>query len=179
MLAPLAPVLEVDPVDPPLGSVWINRTIKEWRVAMPGPEGSIEILGTPLVQSTGISQQFRVSEYIGLVFIMGLSFAVGFQTPVVVLLLGWVGLVDRKFLARNRKYALFICAIAAAILTPSPDPFSMIILAAPLYMLYELGMILLRVLPAGRVARGFTWAGKRYGVSQEPAAGEPPTAGDE
>ncbi len=163
------PALDADPVEPPPGSVWYNRTLQEFRYAIPSPDGTsvIEIRGAPMSRTSGIAQQYRVSEYINLVFFMGLAFAIGFQTPVVVLLAGWLGLVDRRWLVKNRKYAVFVCAVAAAFLTPSPDPFSMVMLAAPLYLLYELGLFLLRFLPASRVARGVSWAGR-----------EPPGAGD-
>jgi sec-independent protein translocase protein TatC len=170
---PQLPALDADPEEPAPYTTWFNRSLGHLRYAVPLPDGKVEVRGVPLVRPAGIAQNYRISEYIGLVFIMGLSFALGFQMPVVVLLLGWVGIVDRKFLARNRKYALFLCVIAAAVLTPSPDPFSMVILAVPLYLLYELGMVLLVLLPAGRVARGFRWGGKVYGITKEP-----PDAGD-
>ena len=147
--------LKADPVDPPPGSEWFNETLGQLRYAVPDGKGGVkEILGIQMVRGAGIAQQYRVSEYTNLMLFMGLAFAIGFQTPVVVLLSGWLGLVDRKFLSKNRKYALFLAAVAAAILTPSPDPFSMMILAVPLYLLYELGLLMLRVLPAERVAAG-------------------------
>ncbi len=154
VLVPLALPLAADPVDPPVGSMWFNTDLRELRMATAGPDGKVEIRGVPMSRTTGIAQQFRVSEYINLIFFLGLAFAIGFQMPVIVLLAGWIGLVDRAFLAKNRKYAVFICAVAAAILTPTPDPFSMMALAVPLYILYELGLLMLRVLPASRVARG-------------------------
>ena len=77
---------------------------------------------------------------------LALAFGIGFQTPVVVLLLGWAGIVDRKTLAKYRRYAVAISAVAGAILTPA-DPLSMMLLAIPLYVLFELGMLLLVVFP--------------------------------
>lgn len=162
--APLAPgtalpqmvILDKDPPEPPAGSFWFNSTLKELRFAKP-VEGGFEVLGTPLTRNAGIVQQYRVSEYVDMVFFMGLAFAIGFQMPVIVLLLGWIGVVDRAFLIKNRRYAVFLCAVAAALLTPSPDPFSMLLLAVPLYGLYELGVFLLRFVSAERVARGFQW----------------------
>jgi sec-independent protein translocase protein TatC len=149
------PALKADPVSPVPGTWWFNESLHQLRYAVPDGAGGVkEILGIEMVRGAGIAQQYRVSEYTNLMLFMGLAFAIGFQTPVVVLLAGWLGLVDRKFLTRNRKYALFLAAVAAAILTPSPDPFSMMILAVPLYLLYELGLLMLRVLPAERVAAG-------------------------
>ena len=69
-------------------------------------------------------------------------------------LLGWAGIVDRPMLRKYRRHAIFICAIVAAVLTPTPDPLTMSLLAVPLYLLFELGGFLLWALPADRVARG-------------------------
>jgi sec-independent protein translocase protein TatC len=157
---PTLPVLAKDPADTKPGELWINKDLEELRVDVtPAPEEGQPaperiILGTPMTKATGISQQYRVSEYIDMVFTMSLAFVAGFQTPIVVLLLGWIGIFDRKTLARSRKYALFIAFLAAAILTPSPDPFNMTVLAIPLYILFELGLFLLRVFPPHRIARG-------------------------
>lgn len=170
---PTVPMLDFDPADPPPGSTWYNRSLGEMRFARPDPAGGVEVVGTPMGVTAGIAQQYRIGEYTGLVFFLAVAFALGFQTPVVVLLLGWIGLVERRFLARNRKYAVFIAAIASALLTPTPDPISMTVLAVPLYLLFELGLILLKVLPPSRVARGFTWGGKRYGLSEPASAGDP------
>lgn len=155
IVLPVVPSLEADPDDPQPGEMWFNRELNQFRMNVASPGDPPQVRGTPLVMNAGISQQYKVSEYIGLLFTTSLAFALGFQTPVVVLLLGWVGIVDRKFLTKNRRYAVFISAIAAAILAPSPDPFSLLVLAIPLYGLYELGLFLLQILPAERVIRGF------------------------
>jgi sec-independent protein translocase protein TatC len=109
----------------------------------------VAAVGSELVAGAGITQQYRVSEYIKTVLMMGLAFGVGFQTPVVVLLLGWAGIVTREFLARYRRYA-----VAAPRSSGRPDahadPVSMILMAIPLYLLFELGMLLLIVFPPGR-----------------------------
>jgi sec-independent protein translocase protein TatC len=165
---PQVPALMGDPKNPAPGSMWINLELDELRVAGAPPAETpenkdatapqpVEIRGTPLHKSSGIAQQFKVSEYVSLVFTMSLAFAGGFQTPVVVLLLGWIGIVDPKVLRRSRRYAVFICFLIAAILTPSPDPFNMTLLAVPLYLLFELGLLLLRFFPPARVSRGWRW----------------------
>lgn len=160
---PTIPILPGDPATPPPGSIWFNQLLQELRIAVPDKGG---VRGVPMTLSSAIAQQYRVSEYVNLVFTMALAFAIGFQTPVVMLLLGWTSLVNRAFLAGRRKYAGLVCCIVAAILTPSPDPFSMMILAVPLYGLFELGLALMRFLPAGRVAAGL-------GAPEGPDAGEP------
>jgi sec-independent protein translocase protein TatC len=171
-VAPLiVPSIPGDPASPPPGALWFNSELAQLRINAAGEGRAPVVLGTQLMRDAGISQQYRVSEYVSLVFTMSLAFVIGFQTPVVVLLLGWMGIVDRPMLARKRKHAFFSAFVVAAILTPSPDPFSMTLLAFPLYFLYELGLILLRFVPASRVAEGFRRARGR-------GRAEPPDAGD-
>ena len=67
------------------------------------------------------------------------------------LLLGWAGIVEPESLTGHRKMVIFGCAISGAILTPA-DPISMVLLAAPLYLLFEFGIILMKLVPARKVA---------------------------
>lgn len=154
IVLPVVPLLDADPESPAIGAQWINLTLREYRVCVGMVEGEPIVLGSPLKRHSGIAQQYRVSEYVKLVFQLALAFTLGFQTPIVVMLLAWSRLVPISFMARNRKYVLMICAIAGAVLTPA-DPISMILLAAPLYLLYEFGMVLARFLTPERIARGF------------------------
>lgn len=146
------PVLAADPPSPHVGDEWVNITMNARRVCIGAkPDGSADILSSTLHRDATIVQQFSIASYIGLLFTMTLAFAAAFQAPVVVLLLGWVGIVDQKFLKKYRRYAIFVCGIIAAMITPG-DPGSMIMMWVPLILLYELGGVLLRVFPASRVA---------------------------
>lgn len=166
--APQTPTPDANPAPTPAPTTETPAT------TTPAPKPpTTDIRGTPLYRTAGITPQLKISEYTSLVFIMALAFAAGFQTPVVVLLLGWIGLVDAKLLSRSRRYAVFGAFIVAAILTPSPDPFNMTLLAVPLYLLYELGILLLRLLPPSRVAKGMTWQSLR-----DRATGNPPKESD-
>jgi sec-independent protein translocase protein TatC len=168
---PAFPVLEADPPDPPSGAIWFNSELQQLRINTAGPGQAPAIRGTPMTRAIGIAQQFRISQYLTLVFNMSLAVALGFQMPVAVLLLGWGGFVTAEYLGRNRRYAIVICAVAAAILTP-PDPLTLVLLSVPLWLLYELGVLLLRVLPPSRVASGV--------LGREPIPQrEPRDAGDE
>ena len=146
IVLPALPVLEGDPPDPQLGQQWINTDLMQMRTVVPKRDGSLAVVGAELVAGAGITQQYRVSEYIKTVLNLALAFGIGFQTPVVVLLLGWAGIVERATLAKYRKYAVAVCTVAGAVLTPA-DPLSMMLLAIPLYILFELGMLLLIVFP--------------------------------
>ena len=82
----------------------------------------------------------RVSEYLSLIMTLIFAFGITFQLPVVLTLLGRVGIIDSAFLKRQRRYAIVLCFVAAAVLTP-PDIFSMLALAVPALLLYEASII--------------------------------------
>ncbi|MCC0006308.1 MAG: twin-arginine translocase subunit TatC [Methylobacteriaceae bacterium] len=82
----------------------------------------------------------RVSEYLGLVMTLIFAFGIVFQLPVVLTLLGRVGIIDSAFLKNNRRYAIVIVFVVAAVLTP-PDVFSQLALAIPGILLYEASII--------------------------------------
>lgn len=162
---PTTPLLGADPADPAPGQMWFNIATSQLRIAVPDlPPGTVPAAGSPaptgvrilgigLSPDNGIPQQYKVSEYLGMVLGFSLAFAVAFQMPILVLLLGWIGLLTPTMLGKYRRHAIMICAILGAVLTPA-DPISMFVLAIPLYFLYELGGFLLRVLPADRVVSG-------------------------
>ena len=74
-----------------------------------------------------------------------MAFGITFQLPLVLVLLGRVGIVNHHFLSRNRRYAIMLLTIAAAILTPTPDAYNMLLLAGPLVVLYEISVWLVRI----------------------------------
>lgn len=78
----------------------------------------------------------RVSEYLSLIMTLILAFGAMFQMPVVLTLLGQIGIVDTVFLRSKRRYAIVIVFGISAVLTP-PDVFSMLALAVPAVGLYE------------------------------------------
>ncbi len=152
IVLPTVPILQADPESPTLGMTWINESLMQQRIVIAvDPETQSPTIRTiHLTTDQGIIQQYRVSEYIKTVLNMGLAFGIAFQTPVVIVMLGWVGILDPRAMGKYRRYAIAICAILGAFLTPA-DPLSMVLLAGPLYGLYELGLMILRVFPISRV----------------------------
>ncbi|MCK4871229.1 MAG: twin-arginine translocase subunit TatC [Phycisphaerales bacterium] len=146
---PQIPVVGVDPTNPVEGQIWFKVPENQLRIVKSG-----RVLIAPFSAKTLLAQQIQLHKYINMVLVLSLVFPIAFQLPVIMLLLGWSGMVEPDDLARIRRYAVFGCAVAGAILTPA-DPWSMLALAGPLYLLYELGILLMRVLPASRVAEGF------------------------
>jgi sec-independent protein translocase protein TatC len=82
-----------------------------------------------------------------------LGLALAFQIPVVMFILAKIGIASPKRMASVRKYAFIVILILAAVITPSTDPFNMSIVAAPLYVLYEFGIIISRIFAKSPLVR--------------------------
>ncbi len=87
-----------------------------------------------------IQLEAKVSDYLSLVMQLLIAFGLAFQMPIIFTLLAQIGLVQAENLKKGRRYALVAIVIVAAVLTP-PDVFSQIMLAVPLYLLYEVSIL--------------------------------------
>jgi len=74
-----------------------------------------------------------------------LGLAIAFQIPVIMFILAKINLVSPKKMGEIRKYAFIVILILAAVITPSTDPINMSIVAVPLYILYEFGIIIAKI----------------------------------
>lgn len=87
---------------------------------------------------------FTFDNYISFILWLMLGFGVSFELPVVLFLLAKIGLVTHTFLREKRKYAIVIALVLGAILTPTQDPFTMMTMAIPLIILYEVTLWIIR-----------------------------------
>ena len=94
--------------------------------------------------SENLKPMIGLSRY--LTFSVGLTFAFGliFELPLIMLILGRVGIVNYRSLAKNRKYALLINSILSALLTPTPEAYTMMLMMLPIQVLYEVSIWLVR-----------------------------------
>jgi sec-independent protein translocase protein TatC len=93
----------------------------------------------------GVKMMTDIASYLDFVLLLFMAFGIAFEMPVAVVLLVATGLVKLEVLTRNRGYVILGIFIIAAILTP-PDAVSQTFMAAPMYVLYELGIVFARLM---------------------------------
>jgi len=96
--------------------------------------------------SAELQPVISISRFVSFVTIFVLAFGLVFELPIFMVFMGKVGICTRKFFERSRRFALLGIAIVAALLTPTPDIINMALMGLPLYLLYEAGIIILRVM---------------------------------
>lgn len=94
---------------------------------------------------TTIRMMPRVGDYLSLVMALMLAFGLSFQLPLILTLLGRIGIVSSSMLAKGRKYAIVGILAFGAVFTP-PDPMSQILLAGPVYLLYEISIFCVKLI---------------------------------
>jgi Tat protein translocase TatC len=87
--------------------------------------------------SLGLVNGWRLADYVKFATRFILLFGVAFELPVIVMVLVKLDFLNYKLMSTTRSYAIVAIAIFAAVVTPTPDPFTMLVLAGPLYILYE------------------------------------------
>ena len=93
----------------------------------------------------GATPMISIASYTDFILKFTLAFGLVFEMPVVITLLSMLGVVTPQFLSKNRKYAILLNFVIAAILTPTPDALNQALMAGPLIVLYEVGIIAARV----------------------------------
>jgi sec-independent protein translocase protein TatC len=100
-----------------------------------------------------LKQMLSVEKYIDFCLKFLLAFGLIFEIPLAIIFLAKIGLVTPQLLSRNRRYAILLAFIVAALLTPTPDVFNMTLMAVPIIILYEAGIIAARVFTKKRTGK--------------------------
>jgi sec-independent protein translocase protein TatC len=100
----------------------------------------------------GVQMMTDMSEYLDFALLLFFAFGIAFEIPVATVLLAATGLVKVDTMAKNRGYVLLGIFVIAAILTP-PDAISQCFMGVPMYLLYEIGIVMSRVLLKQKIAR--------------------------
>ena len=94
--------------------------------------------------SGDVPNMFSLSSYISIFTSMALTFGIVFEFPILTILLSSLGLLHRASMKQYRRHAVCAIVVLAAVITPSGDPFSLAIVAVPLYLLYEFSVLICR-----------------------------------
>jgi sec-independent protein translocase protein TatC len=95
----------------------------------------------------GMTPDLRLNEWLSFAIWMPVVFGISFQTPLVMFFMGKLGIVDVDWFKGKRKYAWFAMCVFAAVITPSPDAITMLLLAIPMCLLYEMGIWMIKMSP--------------------------------
>ena len=97
-------------------------------------------------QSAHIKPMISVSRYVSFCTVFIFGFGLTFELPLILSLLSYINVVKASFLTRNRRYAILLIAVASAVITPTPDVFNMSLMGGPLYILFEIGVVLVKMI---------------------------------
>jgi sec-independent protein translocase protein TatC len=100
---------------------------------------SVNFLGSYQV-SADVKNMIQMDSFISTVTTITLASGVVFELPVVIYFLSSIGIISPAFMRKYRKHAVVVILIVAAIITPSPDVTSQMLVATPLYLLYEISI---------------------------------------
>jgi sec-independent protein translocase protein TatC len=106
-----------------------------------------------LIEAFGLGFMWTVGKYYGTLTWLVLGVGAAFEFPLVIVVLVWIGLVTTAFLRKYRRHAIVVIFVMAAIITPTPDPITQSIFAAPLYGLYEIAILVSTRIEKNRAAR--------------------------
>ena len=141
----LAPFLIATPILFFMGGAMVYYIVMPWayefllNFELQGGDGTLPIVSEP-----------KVNEYLSLAINLIFAFGICFELPVVLSLLGRIGIISAKGMREKRKYAILIAFIVAAVITP-PDVISQVLLASVLICLYEISIFSVRLIEKKRV----------------------------
>jgi len=150
--APVVPVFDQDPSEPPVGAIWFNLLDRKLKY-----KGADETYSVQLQRDDRralVTTHFRIGEYLTFVLVLTVAFGLAFQMPLVVVFLVRSGLVSIRTLQSYRKVVYLVVVIIAGVIAP-PDLLSHVMLSGPMVLLFEVGLLF-----AGRRAKRETPAGR-------------------
>jgi sec-independent protein translocase protein TatC len=95
--------------------------------------------------SAAIMPMISVEKFVIFATAMIFAFGLTFEVPVILVGLNRLGLVKSRMLTKTRRFAVLFIVIASALITPTPDVYNMMLLAVPAYVLYEVGILLMKM----------------------------------
>jgi len=101
-------------------------------------------------QWMGIQTDWTLQNYANFVVQMLVSFGLAFELPLIIVLLGLLGILNTSTLIHYRRHAIVAIVIAAACITPSSDPLSLLFLSVPMYLLYEASLLVVKSIESKR-----------------------------
>lgn len=107
------------------------------------PRGLAFLLG---FAGEGFVVYLTAARYISFVMLLTVAFGLSFEFPIVLIFLGWAGLLTSRQLREVRRYAILGIAVFAAVITPSQDPYTMLMLMAPMVVFYEVAILVIRAM---------------------------------
>lgn len=128
---------------PFVGSSLVLFAIGTWFAFLILPTGIRFLLGFTSPEQ-GVKPLILLGEYLSFVNFTILAFGVTFEFPLLLIFLALAGVLTSRKLSQMRRMAIVVIVIVAAVATPSQDPVSQIVLAAPLYILYETSILVIR-----------------------------------
>jgi sec-independent protein translocase protein TatC len=135
----LVPLVEHDPPAPPVGAIWMNVNEGKLKVRWPDETHSVQLFRDD--QRAMVTTHFRIGEYLSFVLVLTVAFGLAFQMPLVVLFLVRSGIVPLAIFRQYRKIVILIIVFIAGILAP-PDLLSHLMLSVPMWLLFEVGLLL-------------------------------------
>jgi sec-independent protein translocase protein TatC len=105
------------------------------------------------IAGDGFITAFSAGKYFQLITYMMLAFGIGFEFPIVLVFLQLAGVVDAAALRRARRFAIVGICILVAVITPSGDPYSMLMLSVPMVIFYEISILIGSAIAKRRAAR--------------------------
>lgn len=116
---------------------FISGIVFAYFVMLPTALNFLSQFGTSMIENS-----ISIDEYVSFVVSMCLAAGIVFELPMVSFFLSKIGILKPEYMRKYRKHALIVILILSGILTPSPDITSMLLLAAPLFVLYEISIII-------------------------------------